>query len=240
MATAADSQTVVPERVDKGKKPADILGEIPKITQPSQPLFDKLTLNMDKFGLASSSTDTGLLQLTFQIQIARGLDGAWGVQQASIVEPPQSPYEQNCNKAEPIIGAVPKTNNTGQNNPDQNNTHSDFAKPKRSHTRIQRPKRVYRPIRQKWTWRPKARSNPASTRPDSSMAGPVGPSLSPETSSSLIPETSSSLDISNSSLDIPNSDPSSSTAVQHTAIIPHPGEVVTRTWGTSSDWVLEL
>ena len=244
VATAAASQTIVSERdakgVDKGKKPADILGEIPKIMQPSQPLFDKLTLNMDKFGLASSSTDTGLLQFTFQIQIARGLDGAWGVQQASIVEPPQSPFDQNCNKAEPIIGAVPKTNNTGQNNPDRNNTHLDFAKPKRSHTCVQRPKRVYRPIRQKWTWRPKARSNPASTKPDSSMAGPVGPSLSPETSSSLIPETSSSLDISNSSLDTPNSDPSSFTAVQQTAIIPHPGEVVTRTWGTASDWVLEL
>ncbi|GMY39278.1 hypothetical protein FCV25MIE_34522 [Fagus crenata] len=181
---------------------------------------------MDNFGLASSSTDTGLLQLSFQIQIERGLDGVWGVKHASIVGPPQSPLEQAINNSKPTTcsdgsGPNPKPST------DQHNSHLDFAKPNRPQPRVHRPKRAHRPTKNKWAWRPKTKSNPVSTQPGSSM---VGPALTP---SSLIPETSTSFDT-------PKSDPSSSNEVQNMAIIPHPGEVVTRTWGTSSDWVLEL
>ena len=220
VAKAAASQTVVSEGVDKGKKPADFLEEIPKITHLSQPLVEKLTLNMDNIDLASSHIDTGLLQFSLTIQIEQGLNGVWGVKQASIVGPPQSPNEQNVNIPKPTTHVV----ETGPNSTDK----MGFAKPNRSQTRAQRPKRVYRPIRQKWAWRPKPRSHMGFFRPGSAT---MGPAMNPPP---LIPESSSP------SHENPKYDQSSSKAGQITDIITHPDEVVTRTWGTSTDWVLEL
>ncbi|GMY21502.1 hypothetical protein FCV25MIE_16743 [Fagus crenata] len=176
---------------------------------------------MDNIDLASSNIDTGLLQFSLTIQIERGLNGIWGVKHASI-GPQQSPNEQEVN--------IPKstTHETGPDSTDQNNIHLGFAKPNRARARAQRPKRVHRPTRQKWAWRPKPRSHTGSSRPGSATMGPAM-TLTPH-----IPESPPP------SLENSKSDVSSSQAVPITDIIPHPNEVVTRTWGTSSEWVLEL
>jgi hypothetical protein len=217
VAMAAAPQTVVSAGVDKGKNPADILGEIPKIAHSSQPLFEKLSSNLDNIDFASSDIDMGLLQFSLQIQIARGLNGVWGVKHVSIDGTHKSP---NVNDVKSTTYAV----ETGPNSTDQR--HLGSAKQNRSQARAHRPKRAQKPKRQKWAWRPKPRSHPGLTRPDSATTGPA---LTP---SPHIPESSS--------LENSKQDPSSSDVVQHMDIIPHPGEVVTRTWGTSSDWVLEL
>jgi hypothetical protein len=90
-----------------------------------------------------------------------------------------------------------------------------------------RPRARFQPKKTKAAWRPKSIMKPKPMQPGCSLNGPA---LTPQ---SLVPKTSLS-----SVPPKPAMIPAFDTC--DTALVPHLGEVVTRTWGSSLDWVLEL
>ena len=88
---AVVSSTAVSDEVIKGKQAESDMGEIPKIVQDSQPKIDTLTLNMENIDSGGSGAVMGPLQISLNIQLARGLDGVSGVKCAHVLGPTQSP-----------------------------------------------------------------------------------------------------------------------------------------------------
>ena len=225
---AVVSSSAVSDGNIKGKQAESDMGEILKIVQDSQPKIDTLTLNMENADSGKLGAAMGALQISLNIQLARGLDGVWGVKCAHVIGPTQS-LEENYEK--PITAfneAGPRLDNkpiTAPNAVGPKLESKARAKPKRSRTRFQKPKKT------KFAWRPKSiskpkpiPSQPASLPTTSQQSDSPGPALTFH----HVPEASSS----SGSPQTPDSDV--------TALVPHSGEAVTRTWGSSSDWVLEL
>ncbi len=211
---AAVSSTAVSAGAVKGKQVEINPGDIPKIVQDSQPKIDKLTLNMANLDPDSSGTDLGTLQFSLNIQIERGQDGVWGVKYAHVIGPTQGP-EASFNK--PNSGTGLKPDSKLPTEPKGPRTRMRFQKPKKS----------------KVVWRPKSISKSkliqtqVGSPPTASTQTLKGPALTPPSPAPATASTSAS--------------PKLATTFDMgvTALVPHPGEV-TRTWGSSSDWVLEL
>ncbi|CAI9783586.1 unnamed protein product [Fraxinus pennsylvanica] len=129
----AASSTALPAGDAKGKQAVINLGDSTEIVQDFQPKMEKISLNMATCNSDSTGTETGRLQFCLNIQIVRGLDGAWGVKQANICGHKQGP-EFPC-------GPNPRID----------------LKPNRSrpHMRFHKPKT-------KFVWRPKAVSKAKS------------------------------------------------------------------------------
>jgi hypothetical protein len=173
---------------------------------------------MANFDLDSSGADLGTIQLSLNVQIERGLDGVWGVKHAHVVGPTQGPA---ASLSKPNLGLSSKLS-AEPNGP-------------RMRTRFQKPKKI------KVVWRPKSISKPKpiQTQPGSSPTVSKQNNLKRTALTSQLPTPETASCSASPSCSVsPKPATLSDTGV--TALVPHPGKVVKRTWGSSSDWVLEL
>ncbi|CAI9776149.1 unnamed protein product [Fraxinus pennsylvanica] len=203
----AASSTALPAGDAKGKQAVINLGDSTEIVQDFQPKMEKISLNMATCNSDSTGTETGRLQFCLNIQIVRGLDGAWGVKQANICGHKQGP-EFPC-------GPNPRID----------------LKPNRSRPRM----RFHKP-KAKFVWRPKAVSKAKSIQ-NQFGPKPIAPFQSSLEGSVLNPLSSAPAKVSTPTN---GPKPALTADMEATGLVPYPGECVTRAWGSSSDWVLEL
>jgi hypothetical protein len=215
-------------RTVKGK---EIVSErIPEFEEQLKPKVNlkNLTLNMENGSVGGVSGDSGLQQISLQIQLICGPKGDWSIKDASIGESPpitapRAHYEAQQHKD--YIAA-------GSNG--SNGASTSYSKPKPIQT--MKPNKVWQPIqitRPTQVWQPrKAQSGVQSVvtgpiKPTGNISGPSGktetssvPIRSPAYSETTVPQVSMATEIAK-------------------CFTPE-CEAIDRTWGSSSDWVLQL
>jgi hypothetical protein len=87
------------ELKEKGKE--KITGEILNSGEHSKQLVNGLILNMENMGYGKFSNQLGVVQLNLNIHLECGIDGAWSVKNASVIDSPYWPGPHGPHLSQP-------------------------------------------------------------------------------------------------------------------------------------------